>query len=369
MKIICSKEKLLEGINIVQKAVSAKTTLPILEGILIEAGENVKLTSNDLEIGIECIIEADVREEGAIVLNARMFGEIIRKFPDAEVLIEVRENNNVVIECENSMFEIRGLDAEGFPALPTLEKKDGIKISQRMLKDMIRQTIFAVSTDENRPMLTGSLFEYKDGKFTIVSIDGYRLAMRCFEPENENETVSAERKFVIPGKTLNEIAKILQPVDDDIYIYAAGNQILFDMGNCIMTSRLLEGEYLNYMSIFPKDHETKVRVNTKDLLSCFERASLVITSEERRYPVSLDITEEKIVITANTEAGNVREELKIDMEGKRLEISFYHKFFIEALRAIDNETIDIYFTTSLGPCTIKPLQGNDFAYLILPIRR
>ena len=369
MKIICSKEKLLEGINIVQKAVSAKTTLPILEGILIEAGENVKLTSNDLEIGIECIIEADVREEGAIVLNARMFGEIIRKFPDAEVLIEVRENNNVVIECENSMFEIRGLDAEGFPALPTLEKKDGIKISQRMLKDMIRQTIFAVSTDENRPMLTGSLFEYKDGKFTIVSIDGYRLAMRCFEPENENETVSAERKFVIPGKTLNEIAKILQPVDDDIYIYAAGNQILFDMGNCIMTSRLLEGEYLNYMSIFPKDHETKVRVNTKDLLSCFERASLVITSEERRYPVSLDITEEKIVITANTEAGNVREELKIDMEGKRLEVSFYHKFFIEALRAIDNETIDIYFTTSLGPCTIKPLQGNDFAYLILPIRR
>ncbi|HEY8348751.1 MAG TPA: DNA polymerase III subunit beta [Clostridia bacterium] len=369
MKIICSKEKLLEGINIVQKAVSAKTTLPILEGILVEAGDQVKLTSNDLEIGIECIIEADVREEGAIVLNARMFGEIIRKFPDAEVLIEVRENNNVVIECENSMFEIRGLDAEGFPALPTLEKKDGIKISQRMLKDMIRQTIFAVSTDENRPMLTGSLFEYKDGKFTIVSIDGYRLAMRCFEPENENETVSAERKFVIPGKTLNEIAKILQPVDDDIYIYAAGNQILFDMGNCIMTSRLLEGEYLNYMSIFPKDHETKVRVNTKDLLSCFERASLVITSEERRYPVSLDITEEKIVITANTEAGNVREELKIDMEGKRLEISFYHKFFIEALRAIDNETIDIYFTTSLGPCTIKPLQGNDFAYLILPIRR
>jgi len=370
MKIICSKVKLLEGINIVQKAVSAKTTLPILEGILIEAGDRVKLTSNDLEIGIECYVESDVREQGSIVLNARMFGEIIRKFPDAEVLIEVKENNNVIIECENSIFEIRGLDAEGFPALPTVERKDGIKISQGMLKDMIRQTIFAVSTDENRPMLTGSLFEYKDGKFTIVSIDGYRLAMRCFEPENSGETSGgAERKLVIPGKTLNEIAKILQPVDDELYIYAAGNQILFDMGNCIVTSRLLEGEYLNYMSIFPKDHETKVRVNTKELLSCFERASLVITSEERRYPVNLDITEEKMVITANTEAGNVREELRIDMEGKRLEISFYHKFFIEALRVIENEMIDIYFTTSLGPCTIKPLQGNDFAYLILPIRR
>lgn len=369
MKIICSKENLLEGINIVQKAVSSKTTLPILEGILIEAGDRVKLTSNDLEIGIECYVEADVREQGAIVLNARMFGEIIRRFPDAEVLIEVRENNNVVIECENSKFEIRGLDAEGFPALPTIEKKDGIKISQGLLKDMIRQTIFAVSTDENRPMLTGSLFEYKDGKFTIVSIDGYRLAMRCFEPEEGKETESAERKLVIPGKTLNEIAKILQQVDDELYIYAAGNQVLFDMGNCIVTSRLLEGEYLNYMSIFPKDHETKVTVNTKDLLSCFERASLVITGEERRYPVNLDITEEKMIITANTEAGNVREELRTDMEGNLLEISFYHRFFIEALRAIDNEMIDIYFTTSLGPCTIKPLQGNDFAYLILPIRR
>lgn len=369
MKVICSKENLLEGINIVQKAVSAKTTLPILEGILIEAGENIKLTSNDLEIGIECCVDADVREKGSIVLNARMFGEIIRRFPDAEVMIEVKENNNVVIECENSMFEIRGLDAEGFPALPTVEKNDGKKISQKKLKDMIRQTIFAVSMDENRPMLTGSLFEYKDGRFTIVSIDGYRLAMRCLDPEEEKDTENAEGKLIIPGKTLNEIAKILQPVDDDLYIYAAGNQILFDMGNCIMTSRLLEGEYLNYMSIFPKDHETKIRVNTKELLSCFERASLVITSEERRYPVTLDISDDKMVITANTEAGNVREEMKVDMDGKKLEISFYHKFFIEALRVIDNEMIDVYFTTSLGPCTIKPLQGNDFAYLILPIRR
>ena len=326
MKVICSKENLLEGINIVQKAVSAKTTLPILEGILIEADDKVKLTANDLEIGIECSVEADVREKGAVVLNARLFGDIIRKFPDAEVMIEVKDNNNVVIECENSLFEIRGLEAEGFPALPTLERKDGIKISQRILKDMIRQTIFAVSADENRPMLTGSLFEYRDGKFTIVSIDGYRLAMRCLEPEEEREIEKAERKLVIPGKTLNEVAKILEPVDDEMYIYAAGNQMLFDMGNCIMTSRLLEGEYLNYMGIFPKDYETKIRVNTKDLLSCFERASLVITSEERRYPVNLDITEEKIVITANTEAGNVREELRVDMEGKRLEISFYHKF-------------------------------------------
>ncbi len=367
MKIICSKENLLDGINIVQKAVSTKTTLPILEGILLEADEKIKMTGNDLEIGIECYVDADVKKKGSIVLNSRMFGDIVRRLPDSEVLIEVRENNSVVIECENSFFEIKGISSDGFPALPSIEKEEGIKISKKILKDMIKQTIFAVSIDENRPILTGSLFEYRSGKLTIVSIDGYRLAMRNYSSENETE--GTPRNLVIPGKTLNEIAKIIQPVDEDIYIYAAGNQILFDMGNCIMTSRLLEGEYLNYMGIIPSEHETKLTVNTKDLLACFERAALVITNEERRYPVKLDISDDVTVITANTEAGNVREEIRAEMEGKKLEISFNHRYFIDALRVIDNEMVDILFTTSIGPCTIKPLQGNDFAYLVLPIRK
>ncbi|NLK87823.1 MAG: DNA polymerase III subunit beta [Clostridiaceae bacterium] len=367
MKIICSKENLLDGINIVQKAVSTKTTLPILEGILIEADERIKMTGNDLEIGIECYVDADIKRPGSIVLNSKMFGDIVRRLPDSEVLIEVKENDSVIIECENSLFEIKGISSEGFPSLPSIEKEEGIRISKKILKDMIKQTIFAVSIDENRPILTGSLFEYKSGKLTIVSIDGYRLAMRCFFSENTAEGI--DRSLVIPGKTLNEIAKIIQPVDEDIYIYAAGNQILFDMGNCIMTSRLLEGEYLNYMGIIPSEHETKITVNTKDLLACFERASLVITNEERRYPVKLDISDDLVIITANTEAGNVREEIRAEMEGKKLDISFNHRYFIEALRVIDNEMVDIFFTTNIGPCTIKPMQGNDFAYLILPIRK
>jgi DNA polymerase-3 subunit beta len=367
MKIICSKENLLDGINIVQKAVSTKTTLPILEGILIEATDRIKMTGNDLEIGIECYIDADIKRQGSIVINSRMFGDIVRRLPDSEVLIEVKENNSVVIECENSFFEIKGISAEGFPALPSIEKEEGIRISKRILKEMIKQTIFAVSIDENRPILTGSLFEYKSGKLTIVSIDGYRLAMRSCS--SDNTTDGKDRNLIIPGKTLNEISKIIQPVDEDICIYAAGNQILFDMGNCIMTSRLLEGEYLNYMGIIPSEHETKITVNTKELLACFERASLVITNEERRYPVNLDISEDNVVITANTEAGNVREEIKAEVEGKKLNISFNHRYFIEALRVIDNEMVDIFFTTSVGPCTIRPMQGNDFAYLILPIRK
>ncbi len=365
LKVICSKENLLEGINIVQKAVSTKTTLPILEGILIEAGEKLKMTGNDLEIGIECYVEADVRNSGSIVLNSRMFGDIVRRLPDAEVLMEVKSNYTVVIECENSLFEIKGIAPEGFPALPSIEKENGIKISQKLIKDMIKQTIFAVSVDENRPILTGSLFEYKSGRLSIVSIDGYRLALRNATPDND----VADRNLVIPGKTLNEIAKIIQPVEDELIIYTAGNQILFDMGKCILVSRLLEGEYLNYMGIIPKEHETKVTVNVKELLACFERASLVITNDERRYPVKLDISDDMMVITSNTEIGNAREEIRLEMEGKKLEISFNPRYFIEALRVIDNEIVNIYFTSSIGPCTIKPLQGDSFAYLILPIRK
>ncbi len=369
MKIICSQDNLLEGINIVQKAVSSKTTLPILEGILIEADDRIKLTGNDLEIGIECYVDADVREKGSVVLYSKMFGDIVRRLPDSEVLIEVKDNNLVVIECENSLFEIKGMSSDGFPALPSIEREKGIKISKKILKDMIKQTIFAVSIDENRPILTGSLFEYSAGSLTIVSIDGYRLAMRCYSADGEKDIDETTKNIVIPGKTLNEISKIIQPVDEDIYIYASGNQILFDMGNCIMTSRLLEGDYLNYMGIIPSEHETKVTVNTKDIMACFERASLVITNEERRYPVRLEISDDIIVITANTEAGNVREEMRAKMEGKKLDISFNHRYFIEALRVIDNEMVDIFFTTNIGPCTIKPMQGNDFAYLILPIRK
>jgi len=344
MKFICSKENLMAGINIVQK---------------------LKLTGNDLEIGIECTVEADIREKGSIVLNSRMFGDIVRRLPDSDVLLEVKEKNTVVIECESSLFEIKGINPEGFPPLPTVERNNGIAISQKILKEMIRQTIFAVSVDENRPILTGSLFEYKSGRFSIVSIDGYRLALRRTTPENPVE----DRSFVIPGKTLNEISKIIEPVDNELFIYAAGNQILFDMGNCILVSRLLEGEYLNYMGIIPKEYETKITVNTKELLACFERASLVIVNEERRYPVNLDIRDDLMVIKTNTDIGNAREEIKIDMEGKKLEISFNPRYFIEALRTIENEQVSIEFTSSIGPCTIKPVEGDSFAYLILPIRK
>lgn len=365
MKIICSKENLMEGINIVQKAVSTKTTLPILEGILLDAGESLKMTGNDLEIGIECLVEADVKRPGSIVLNSRMFGDIVRRLPDSEVLLEVKENNVVIIECEKSLFEIKGLAASGFPALPVIEMEDGLKISQKLMKDMIKQTIFAVSVDENRPVLTGSLIEYKEASLTVVSIDGFRLALR----KKELDGSSMERSVVVPGKTLNEISKIMQPVDDEVTIFTAKNQILFDFGNCKVVSRLLEGEYLNYRGIIPQDCETRIKINTKDLLASFERASLIITTEERRFPVKLNISDELMVITSNTDIGAVREELRLEMEGSKVDIAFNPRYFIEALRVIDDEYINVFFTSNIGPCTIKPIEGDSFAYLILPIRK
>lgn len=366
MKVICPKENLLEGINIVQKAVSTKTTLPILEGILLEAGDKFKLTGNDLEIGIECYIEeADIKSTGVIVLNSKILGDIVRRLPDSDVLLEVKENNLVVIECENSYFEIKGIAAEGFPEIPKLEKENGLRTSQKIIRDMIKQTIFAVSMDENRPILTGTLIECKGNELTFVAIDGFRLALR----KNIIDGFSDSKNVVVPGKTLNEIAKILQSVDEEVTIYTTNNQVMFDMGNCRVVSRLLDGEYLNYNGILPKEHETQVRVNTKELMASLERASLVITSEERRFPVKINISDDKMVINSNTDLGSVREEIKVDMKGNNIDIAFNPKYFIDSLRAINEEEIAIFFTSNIGPCTIRPIEGNSFAYLVLPVRR
>lgn len=363
MKVICSKEHLMEGINIVQKAVSTKSTLQILEGILLGASEEFKLTGNDLEIGIECYVQADIQIQGSIVLNSKMFGDIVRRLPDSEVSIEVLPNNLVIIECENSHFELKGMPSDNYPALPLIKKENAFIIKQKTVRDMIRQTLFAVSIDENRPILTGSLLECKESNVTFASIDGFRLALRKCTIENENKSFSV----VIPGKTLNEIVKILQPIDDEISIYSTQNQILFDIGKCKVVSRLLEGEYLNYNSIIPKEFETKVRVNTKEILSSLERAHL-ITAEEKKYPVKFNVLDEKIIISSNTEIGAVREEVRVDITGNRLDIGFNPRYFIEALKVIEDEEIDIYFTSSIGPCTIRPIENEEYAYMILPVR-
>ena len=365
MKFKCKKDNLENGISIVQKATSNKTTLPLLEGILVEAYDKLRLTGNDLEIGIEYYLDADIIDKGSIVINSKMFGEIVRRLPDSEVTIEVKENNLVIIDCEQSHFEIKGMPSEGFPSLPEIEKQNSFKISQKTIRDMIKQTIFCVCLDDFRPILTGSLIEFDKGELTIVSLDGNRVAIRKSNLEYSENSFNV----VIPAKTLNEIIKILQPVDDEIYIYSSKNQIMFENNNFKVVSKLLEGEFFKYRYLLTKDHETKAIVNTKKFLQSIERAYLITSEEkEKSYPVKFKISSDNMIITSNTPNGSVREEISIEMWGNDMEISFNPKYLIDALKAIDDEEINLYFTSNPGPLTIKPLEGENFAYIIMSLR-
>ena len=246
MKIICQKDKILKGINSVVKAVATKTTMPILEGILIQTNEKeIKLTSYDLEIGIEYIMECDVKEQGNTVVNAIMFSEIIRKLPDTEINITLNEKNLLVIECEGSLYKLATMNPEEFPELPKISVENSIEIEQNTLKNMIRKTIFAVSSEENRPIFTGCLFEVTNNKLNVVAVDGFRLAWKSAFLSEQYNNFSA----VIPGKTLNEVNKIILDSFDKIKIGISKNQALFEMDDCKIVTRLLDGEFLNYANV------------------------------------------------------------------------------------------------------------------------
>ena len=369
MKIICEKEKILKALNSVTKAVANKTTMPILEGILIQTNDGeVKLTTYDLEIGIEYIIDADVKEQGATVVNAIMFSEIIRKLPDTDINISLNENNLLVIECEGSLYKLATMNPEEFPELPQITVENSIEIEQNTLKEMIRKTIFAVSTEENRPIFTGCLFEIKNNKLNVVAVDGFRLAWKSKFLQNSVNDFTA----VIPGRTLNEVNKIILDSFDTIKIGVAKNQALFEMENCKLVTRLLDGEFLNYSSVIPENWETRIRVNRNNLSNCFERISLISASsieKEKKYPVKVSIEIGKVIISCTNQTGDAKEAMYVSTEGQNLEAGFNPKYFLDALRAIDDEEIFVDFGTSISPCIIRPVEeSGDYIYMILPIR-
>ncbi len=365
MKIICKKNELVNAISTVQKAVPSKTTYSILQGILLKANDKLELTGNDLEMGIECTIDAEIYEEGEVVINSKLFGEIIRRMPNSDVNIEKDENDNILITCKNSRFEIKGTKGESFPRIPEIKREKSLRVCQAVVKDMIRQTIFAVGQDENRPILNGINIESKNGLLTFVAIDGFRLALRKYIIED----VDADINVVIPGKTLSEIAKILEPTDKDVTIYVTENQIMFDMGNTKVVSRLLEGEYFNYENVIPDEYETKIKINTKEFLDSIERASILISSDGSRYPINISLKYDKMIITTNTNMGNAREELAIEVAGNDIEVKFNPRYFIEALKEIDEENIDVSFNSDIGPCIIKSVDKDTFVYMLLPLRK
>ena len=368
MKIICEKENIIKALNSVTKAVSSKPNNPILEGILIQTNSNeVKLTTYDLEIGIEYIIKCDVKEEGAIVINATMFSEIIRKLPNTEIAIYLNDNNLLVIECEGSLYKLATMNPTEFPELPQINIENSIQIEQNTLKEMIRKTIFAVSNEENRPIFTGCLFEIKNNKLNVVAVDGFRLAWKSKYLQSKVSDFNA----VIPGRTLNEINKILMDSFEMVTIGVAKNQALFELENCKIVTRLLDGEFLNYSSVIPETWETRIRVNRANLINCFERISLISSSsmeKEKKYPVKVTIDIGKVVISCTNQTGDAKEEMMVSTEGKNIEVGFNPKYFLDACRCIDDEEIFIDFGTSISPSIIRPVDEGNYIYMILPIR-
>lgn len=368
MKFICYKDKIIKALNSVVKGVASKTTKPILEGILIQTNDKeIKLTTYDLELGIEYTMECDVKEQGSTVVNAMMFTEIIRKLPDSEINININENNLLTIECEGALYKLATMNPDEFPELPKIEIENSIELEQSALKNMIKKTIFAVSTEENRPIFTGCLFEIKNNKLNIVAIDGFRLALRTINlPVQVNDF-----KAVIPAKSLNEVNKILEDSFESVKIGISKNQAVFEMENCKIVTRILDGEFLNYASVIPENWQTRIRVEKNSLQNSFERISLISSSsmeKEKKYPVKVTIDIGKLTILCTNQTGDAKEEVFISTEGKNLEVGFNPKYFLDSLKAIDEEEIFVEFGTNVSPCLIKSVENNDYVYMILPIR-
>ena len=370
MKIIFDKDKMLKALNSVTKATPVRTTMPILEGILIQTNDSsIKLTCYDQELGIEYIIDdCHVDEQGAIVVNAVMFSEIIRRLPNTEIEVELNEKNLLEIRCEGSLYKLATMNPDEFPELPEINIENSINLEQNTLKDMIRRTIFAVRTEEDRPIFTGSLFEVKDNKLNVVAVDGFRLAWKIKDLGNTTSDFSA----VIPGRTLTELNKIIEDNFDPIKIGVSKNQALFEIDNCKVVTRLLSGEFLNYSSVIPEKWDTRIRVDRSSLADCFERISLISSSsieKEKKYPVKINIEVGKVTISCSNQTGDAKEEIIVETEGKDLEIGFNPKYFLDVLKNVEDDEVFINFGTSISPAIIESTEEDgDYKYMILPIR-
>ena len=327
MKLICAKNELLKSVNISLKAVSSKTTMPILECILIDASATeITFTSNDMELGIETKVKGIIEEKGIVALDAKLFSDIIRKLPDSDVCIQTDTNLNTTITCEKAKFTIPGKSGDDFAYLPVIERSEGIEISQFTLKEVIRQTIFSIAANENNKLMTGELFEMKENILKVVSLDGHRIAIRKIELKNNYPS----RKVVVPGKTLNEISKILSgEVEDQVKIFFTDNHIVFEFDDTVVVSRLIEGE-------------------------------------GDKKPIIITIDDTGMQLNINSQMGSMNEEIDIDKEGKDIMIGFNPKFLIDALKVIDDEEISIYLVNPKAPCFIKN-EEESYIYLILPV--
>ena len=363
MKLLFKKSDLLNAINIVLKAVPSKTTMSILECILVDASSGeIHLVSNDMELGIETIVNGTVYEAGRIAIDAKLFSEIVRKLPDSEVSIEADENYNVKIQCEKALFNISGKNGEEFSYLPKIQKEKYINISQFTLKEIIRQTIFSIAPTDTNKMMNGELFEVKGDQLKVTSLDGHRISIRKVTMKETYEN----SKVVVPGKTLNEISKILSgDKDKEVTIYFSRNHILFEFDQTMVVSRLIEGEYFKIDQMLSSDYETKIVLNKKDFLDCIERSILLVRESDKK-PIILDVKDSSMEISLNSAIGSLKEEIMINKSGQDIMIGFNPRFLMDALRVIEDEEVTLYMINSKAPCFIRDEEKN-YIYLILPV--
>ncbi|MEG2310622.1 MAG: DNA polymerase III subunit beta [Clostridia bacterium] len=368
MKIRCILKDLINGLNVVSKTSNGRTTMPILEGVLIEAYQNkIKLTTNDLIIGTEHVVECEILEEGKAVVDIKMLNEIVRKIEDESVEIIVTDNL-FILKSINGIFKLSTMNPLEYPRLPVFSIENSVTLEQKILKDMIKKTLFAVSNDENRPIYNGALLTVKENILKIVAVDGFRLSLKKYLSDKTINDFQA----IIPGRVLSEIFKILS--DDDGYSVKIGvnkNQALFEIDSSIIISRIIEGEFVNYNSIIPETHETTLKIKTKSLLEAFERVSLFAKEnkeKDKKLPVRMKIGIDGVVLSCISDTGDAKEVVQALVEGKDVEIGFNPKYVMEALRAIDDTEICIDFKSYISPVLIKPISGNEYIYVILPIK-
>lgn len=363
MKIICKKADLARGVSIVSKSVPSKTNMPILECILLDAsGKKIKLMANDMELGIETCVEGKMIESGKVAINARIFTEIVRKLPDSDITIETDSNYQTVITCQKAKFSIMAQSGEQFPVLPEVGKEEYFTISEFDLKEVVRQTIFSIAGSDTNKIMSGELFEVQENTLKVVSLDGHRISVRNIGLED----AYISKKVIVPGKALLEISKIISGnPKEDVDISFTENHISFEFQQTVVVSRLIDGEYFKIDQMLACDYETKTKLNKKELLDCMDRALLLVRENDKK-PIVIKIQDNAMELKVKSQVGAWNEELSIDKEGKDLVIGFNPRFLIEALKAIDEDEVDLYFMNAKTPCLIKDGE-QSYTYLILPV--
>jgi len=366
MRFTCEKFLLLAAILTATRGAATKSPVPLLEGLLIETEEDcVKISGYDLKIGILTTVPAEVEETGGIVLNARLFGEIVRKMPGQIIKVSVNSGFMAEISSEMSDFEILGSPAADYPELPVVDGQDSIEIDEASLKKMISQTIFAVSDNESRPIHTGALFETSAGELTIVAVDGYRLALRREQMKNEN---GHEFSFVVPGNALGEVERIASDGDGTVTITLGTKHIMFLIGDTVLISRRLEGEFLNYRNSVPQTSKYQFKVTKASLISAVERVSLII-NDKMKSPVRCLFDDDLVQLFSASALGKASDECGMAGDGEGLEIGFNDKYFLEALKAAPADDLILEMSSGVTPCVISPAdERNNFLYMILPVR-